>query len=239
MTSEILVVGVYVAGLHVRQWGDGDRVAVLVHGMTTDSGSWWRVGPELARRGYRVLAPDLPGHGRSERGEYTLRGLADALVKGVPERPDLAIGHSLGGLVLAGAVDQIKPARAVYVDPPWGTPPGPEVAAFLRAQQSWTFEQLAVFHQPWPAEAVREKHAALSRWDPATLAVVRDYPGQRSVPPPVPSLVVTAEIQPMVDHALAERLSAEGFQVRMVPGTGHVVHNDDFDKFLTALDGWL
>ncbi|MFC4742008.1 alpha/beta hydrolase [Gordonia hankookensis] len=29
--------------------------------MTTDSGSWWAVGPALAARGYRVVAPDLPG----------------------------------------------------------------------------------------------------------------------------------------------------------------------------------
>lgn len=225
--------------MHVRQWGDGDRVAVLVHGMTTDSGSWWRVGPALAERGYSVLAPDLPGHGHSDRAEYTLHGMANALATAVPDEPELAIGHSLGGLVLAGVVDRIKPARAVYVDPPWGPPPGQEVATFLRAQQSWTVEQLAAFHRRWPAEAVREKHAALSRWDPETMALVRDYPGQRTVPPPVSSLVVTAEIQPMVDDTLAERLRAEGFEVRMAPGTGHVVHNDDFDAFLAALDGWL
>ncbi|MEV2226577.1 alpha/beta fold hydrolase, partial [Nocardia vinacea] len=59
------------ADLHMRQWGEGNRVAVLVHGMTTDSGSWWRLGPVLAERGYRVLAPDLPGHGCSRLGDYT------------------------------------------------------------------------------------------------------------------------------------------------------------------------
>jgi pimeloyl-ACP methyl ester carboxylesterase len=205
--------------------------------MTTDSGSWWRVGPALAQRGYHVIAPDLPGHGRAQRGEYTLSGMADALVSAVPGRPALAIGHSLGGLVLAGAVGRIMPARAVYVDPPWGQVPGQEVAAFLRTQQTWSVEQLAAFHDRWPAEAVREKHAALARWDPETMTVVRDYPGPRTVP--VPSLVVTAEILPMVDDALAERLRTEGFEVRMAPGTCHVVHNDDFDAFLAALDGWL
>ncbi|HVW44113.1 MAG TPA: alpha/beta fold hydrolase [Amycolatopsis sp.] len=225
--------------LHIRQWGDGDRVAVLVHGMTTDSGSWWRVGPALAERGYRAVAPDLPGHGRSRRGEYTLRAMSDALVDAVPATPELAIGHSLGGLVLAGAVDRIKAARAVYVDPPWGVPPGAEVAAFLRTQQRWTVEQLAGFHTRWPAEAVREKHAALSRWDPETVAVARDYPGHRTVPPAAPSLVLAAEVEPMVDDAMAGRLRAEGFEVRVVPGAGHVIHNDDFDGFLVALDGWL
>ena len=226
------------AGLHVRRWGAGDRVAVLVHGMTTDSGSWWRVGPALADRGYRVLAPDLPGHGRSPRApEYTLRAMGTAVADAVPARPALAIGHSLGGLVVAATVDRLKPARAVYVDPPWGPPPGPEVAAYLRTQPEWTLDQLAAFHPRWPAEAVREKHAALSRWDPRTLQVVRDYPGPRHRT--VPSLVVAAELESMIDDTLAERLRAEGLPVRRVAGTGHVVHNDDVDGFLSALDGWL
>src|SRR5262249_11181288 len=56
--------------LNVREWGTGDRTAVLIHGITSDSGSWWRFGPDLAARGYHVLAPDLRGHGLSPRGEY-------------------------------------------------------------------------------------------------------------------------------------------------------------------------
>ncbi|KAA9156924.1 alpha/beta hydrolase [Amycolatopsis acidicola] len=223
--------------LYLREWGDGERVAVLVHGMTTDSGSWWRLGPALAERGYRVLAPDLPGHGRSARGEYTLRGMAEAVTAAVPANPALAIGHSLGGLVLAAAVGALRPARAVYVDPPWGTPPGEEVAAFLRAQQGWTLDQLTAFHPAWPAEAVREKHAALSRWDPETLGLVREYPGARTAP--VPSLVVRGDLQPMVGETLAGQLRAEGFVVRVAPGTGHVVHNDDFETFVRTLEGWL
>lgn len=112
-------------GLHVRSWGTGERFAVLVHGMTTDSGSWCHTGPELAEQGYRVVAPDLPGHGRSGRGEYTLSNMADALIEAVPHAPAVAIGHSLGGLVLAAAVVRMKPGYAVYEDPPVGHVPRP------------------------------------------------------------------------------------------------------------------
>ncbi|NED60017.1 alpha/beta hydrolase, partial [Streptomyces sp. SID10244] len=125
-------------GLCTRWWGEGDRVAVLLHGMTTDSGSWWAVGPALAARGYRVVAPDLPGHGGSPCEPYTLAGAAAAVVDCVPARPELAIGHSYGGLVLAAAISDLAPDRAIYEDPPWGTPPGPEVAEFLISQRSWT-----------------------------------------------------------------------------------------------------
>ena len=51
--------------LAAREWGDGDRVAVLIHGMAGDGGDWAPVAPLIAARGYRVVAVDLPGHGRS------------------------------------------------------------------------------------------------------------------------------------------------------------------------------
>lgn len=227
-------------GLQVRTWGDGERVAVLVHGMTSDSGSWWHIGPKLAERGYRVVAPDLPGHGRSGRGEYSLSAMADALVDAVPTAPALALGHSLGGLVLSAAVDRLKPTRAVYEDPPWGTtPPGPEVMKLLVGQQNWTVEQLAAFHPRWHPDAIREKHRGLSLWDPATADVVRDYPGPRATPPAVPSLVVAGDVEPMVDNDLAAQLRSEGYEVTVVAGAAHNVHNDDPDAFQTILNGWL
>jgi len=90
---------------------DGDRVAyriagkgpvlLLVHGMAGSSMTWRHVIPALAQR-YTVLAPDLLGHGRSDkpRGEYslsahvnTLRGLLDAL--GLQRAT--VVGQSLGG----------------------------------------------------------------------------------------------------------------------------------------------
>jgi pimeloyl-ACP methyl ester carboxylesterase len=49
-----------------RSAGGGSApVALLIHGVTSSSRTWWRVGPALAARGYRVLAVDLRGHGAS------------------------------------------------------------------------------------------------------------------------------------------------------------------------------
>src|SRR5215467_2072803 len=77
--------------LHVREWGTGDRVAVLIHGITSDSTGWRRLGPDLAGRGYRVLAPDLRGHGLSDRGEYSPETWANDVVESVPAGPELAL----------------------------------------------------------------------------------------------------------------------------------------------------
>src|SRR5712672_2940574 len=51
-------------------WGDpADRPLVLIHGVTASSRIWWRVGSALAASGRRVVAVDLPGHGRT--GHWT------------------------------------------------------------------------------------------------------------------------------------------------------------------------
>jgi pimeloyl-ACP methyl ester carboxylesterase len=83
-----------------RDEGAGE-VLVLIHGLGGSSFSWRAVLPKLSKK-YRVIAPDLPGHGQSDkpRGDYApaafaawLRDLLDTL--GIPKVT--VVGHSLGG----------------------------------------------------------------------------------------------------------------------------------------------
>ncbi|MFV0126949.1 alpha/beta fold hydrolase [Streptomyces sp. HMX112] len=227
--------------LHVEQWGSGDRTAVLVHGITADSSSWWRTGPELAGRGFHVLAPDLPGHGRSPRWEtYSLDAMTDALVEALPQRPALAVGHSLGALLLARACERLEPGRVVYVDPAWAAPPadGGAMARALRAQKDWDMERITAALPRWEPEARRYKRAALDRWDPGTVSSFEGFAGYEPPSPTAPALLVLADPSHNIPPRRAERLRGEGFEVRTVPGTGHVVHNEDFDGFKAALKGW-
>ncbi|HEX2903616.1 MAG TPA: alpha/beta fold hydrolase [Jatrophihabitans sp.] len=81
-------------------------VVVLVHGMVSDSTTFTRPAQLLAARGFRVIAPDLLGHGRSSKpatGGYLLpdfaasvAGLLDELGTG----PVTLVGHSLGAAVV-------------------------------------------------------------------------------------------------------------------------------------------
>jgi pimeloyl-ACP methyl ester carboxylesterase len=83
-----------------RQAGSGP-VLVLIHGITSDSATWGRVMPYLARR-FTVIAPDLFGHGRSAKpkGDYSLgahaSGVRDLLLALGHDRATF-VGHSLGG----------------------------------------------------------------------------------------------------------------------------------------------
>jgi pimeloyl-ACP methyl ester carboxylesterase len=49
------------------EYGEGDRPLVLVHGLLLNRRMFDRLGPEMAKRGNRVLTVDLLGHGRSDR----------------------------------------------------------------------------------------------------------------------------------------------------------------------------
>jgi pimeloyl-ACP methyl ester carboxylesterase len=83
-----------------RTAGSGP-VIVLIHGMAGSSETWRFVMPALAEH-FTVIAPDLVGHGASEkpRGDYSLgafaSGVRDLLLALGHERATL-VGQSLGG----------------------------------------------------------------------------------------------------------------------------------------------
>jgi pimeloyl-ACP methyl ester carboxylesterase/aryl carrier-like protein len=104
--------------LCVCEWGPEDGPAVLcVHGILEQGAAWQEVAGPLAAQGFRVVAPDLRGHGRSghiSRGEsYNLLDLVavlDAVSEGFTGRPVTLAGHSLGG-ILAALLTAARPER--------------------------------------------------------------------------------------------------------------------------------
>jgi pimeloyl-ACP methyl ester carboxylesterase len=76
---------------------------VLIHGGGMDHSVWALHSRWFAHHGYAVLAPDLPGHGRSAGGPLaTIGNMADwiaALIAGAGVARAWVIGHSMGALV--------------------------------------------------------------------------------------------------------------------------------------------
>ncbi|MFF0226788.1 alpha/beta fold hydrolase [Streptomyces sp. NPDC004629] len=228
--------------LHTRQWGEGDRVAVLVHGIMADHRTWRRVGPALADRGYRVVAVDLRGHGASGRGEYSADSWAGDLVDTLAAAPELAIGHSLGAMALAGAVERLAPGRAVYCDPAWEMRPEAGAgAARFAAFKDATRDMITSLNPRWEEADVEVELATLAAWDPRTAqAIAAVYAVSRTpARAVVPSLVLTADPSTLVSAELQGRLTRSGFEVRTVGGAGHTLHRDDFDGFMSALTDWI
>jgi pimeloyl-ACP methyl ester carboxylesterase len=84
---------------------DGRPTILLLHGVADSSESWIDVMPALAR-GHRVVAPDLLGHGSSDkpRADYSAAAFANGMrdlleVLGI-DRVTF-VGHSLGGGIAA------------------------------------------------------------------------------------------------------------------------------------------
>jgi pimeloyl-ACP methyl ester carboxylesterase len=106
---------------------DGDGPPVLVvHGWTCDSHDWQYQVPALLGAGFRVVAVDLRGHGRSSvpAEGFTARQFAAdlaMLLERLGASPAVVVGHSLGGAVAValavehpGAVRAVVPVDAAY-----------------------------------------------------------------------------------------------------------------------------
>src|ERR1700761_1718197 len=76
---------------------------VLLHGAGFDHSTWALHSRWFAHHGYSVLAPDLPGHGRSAGQPLpTIADMADwtaALLDAAGARQARLVGHSMGSLI--------------------------------------------------------------------------------------------------------------------------------------------
>jgi pimeloyl-ACP methyl ester carboxylesterase len=91
---------VYTGG---RPFDPAVPVVLLVHGAGNDHSVWNFQARHLAYHGYSVLAPDLPGHGRSGGAPLTtiesLSGWLEALLDSAGIAQAALVGHSMGSLV--------------------------------------------------------------------------------------------------------------------------------------------
>ena len=102
----------------------GRRALILIHGLGDEADSWRHIFPLLAPR-YRLLAPDLPGFGRSTVHGRTSLGRCAKAVLELMAAEELSsavlVGSSLGAAV-AQRVASMAPSKVsslVFVDGGW------------------------------------------------------------------------------------------------------------------------
>ncbi len=231
--------------LNAHVWGDGDRIALLLHGQFGDGLMWWEVAPRIAFHGYRVIAADLPGHGRSPRDpQATFDSTIERLVDLCPP-PEIAIGQSLGGLILAHGADRLKVQRAVFVDVPLRLAPArpreatEQLYTELKAQR--TLEWLSLERPHWNDRDREIEAAAAQMFDVTTsIGLVDSLRGMEHPPPSgIRSLAILPEPSAHVPPDDVTQLLNLGVEVRTIPGAGHTVWYGYVDEFMHALDGWI
>jgi pimeloyl-ACP methyl ester carboxylesterase len=83
--------------------GSGAQTIILVHGLASNAGFWRYVIPALSQN-YRVIAIDLPGYGKSQKGAYpySISFYAEQ-IKRFADQLKLdkftLVGHSMGGQI--------------------------------------------------------------------------------------------------------------------------------------------
>jgi len=101
-------------------YGAGDRGVVLAHGAKFDKASWAKQAEVLAKAGFRVLAIDFRGYGRSRGGDRSAPGSGEkyqdvlAAVRYLRENGAAAvsvIGASMGGGAAANASIHARPGE--------------------------------------------------------------------------------------------------------------------------------
>jgi pimeloyl-ACP methyl ester carboxylesterase len=94
-----------------------------LHGVMSSSGSWWKVGPALAERGWDVAAVDLPGHGDGApiaSPVDPVGALVEGTLPNLGRHLDLLVGHSLGAVVALAAANRYPGLASALLleDPP-------------------------------------------------------------------------------------------------------------------------
>jgi pimeloyl-ACP methyl ester carboxylesterase len=245
--------------------GEARGSVALVHGVMALAETWWRIGPALAARGWRVAAVDLPGHGGDVRrdGALDLAALVDGVAGRLDGPVDLLVGHSLGAIVaLALLARDPGAARALVLE----EPPGP--GAIDRGALAAVIVHDAVAVHVDRAPLVAREREANPRWDPGDVersvrgieeadsdAVVAALEGPLRwdlagllARAEVPTLVLAAPDAPgrfPLDPGSALRdpdreavrgaLAPERF---VVLDGGHCLHRDDPQRWLEVVDGF-
>lgn len=251
------------------EWNStGKPNILLVHGITSDARTWWKLGPDLALSGGHVVAVDMPGHGSSGdtpndiKWSSTAAQLA-AFVKtlGWDKAGFRLAGHSWGGAVslsLAAAhpvglekVALLDPA--LRLDEEWAVKGATQYQAELgESKKSWD-DYLDWTRQNMPHWTDADRHwkaGAMVAYRPEAVRDFFNHNTGRDITPllgqvDVPLLLFISDetlggvIQPEVQAAARAALRPDTGRALRYNGVGHNIHREDYDRLLADLKPFL
>jgi lipase len=255
--------------LHVHEWGEAAAPPVVcLHGVSAHGRRYRRLAEERLAARFRVLAPDLRGHGRSDwvppwdLATHVGDVLETLDVLGFG--PALWVGHSFGGRLILelAAREPERLLSAVLLDPAIQILPHVGLDFALEAAKDHAFATVeeavaarAAGGAPTPREFLEEEareHLEPSpdgrlRWRCCRAAVATMYSELCREPPPpevlagLPVLLVHASQFGLVRAEQLEEYEArlaERLEVLGVPG-GHIVYWDAYEQTADAVEKFL
>ncbi|CCD97049.1 conserved hypothetical protein [Bradyrhizobium sp. ORS 375] len=242
-----------------REFDPSLPAVVLVHGAGFDHSVWALHSRWFAHHGFAVLAPDLPGHGRSAGPALpTIAAMADwivALLQAVNAKPAHLIGHSMGSLVAldaaarhpehVAALSLIGTAATMTV--------GPDLLAAAEANDHAAIDMVSIWGLGFAAELGGSRapglwmhggaQAVLERCAPGVLfndlSACNNYQDALSSAAKinVPARLILGEKDMMTPVKAGKALAAAIAQSRTIvlPGAGHTMMAECPDALLDAL----
>ena len=256
--SSFIHVGEY--RIHYYALGPADGpIVVLVHGLGGRSEDWEKMAPYLAKAGYRVYLPDLPGFGESDKPadfSYSIKDEA-AVVTGFFDalgfrQVDLG-GWSMGGwivqLVAAEHPERIRrlmlfDSAGLYLKPSWDiklfTPVSPG--------ELEKFDALLMPHPPRVPEFIAKdilrsshQHAWIIHRALDSMLTGRDTTDNLLPKLKMPVLIVWGEVDritPLTEGQRIHELIAQS-KMRVISGCGHLAPNECADQIAPAAVNFL
>jgi pimeloyl-ACP methyl ester carboxylesterase len=147
--------------------GEGDKLALLLHGFPECAYSWRNQIPLLVSLGYRVWAPNMRGYGRTDKPVGVKNYALELLESDVTDLIDasgaksvLLIGHDWGGMVAwSYAMNGTRPIeRLVVLNCPHPVNFFKGLRSAAQLKRSW---YIGLFQLPWlPEKLISYKRAA-------------------------------------------------------------------------------
>ena len=241
--------------LHWSASGSGPRTVMLIHGWTCDSTSWDAQVPALAKQ-YRVIALDLPGHGRSGSpadGKFSMDLFARA-VEAVRSEAGadkvVLVGHSMGAPVIREyarlfpqRVAALVAADGTFVAPAGGRGAMPAMTLTGPSGLAARDAMIRGMFGPSTPRDVQDKVLKMMLGAPeATAAGAMNAmmawvaAPQDTTPKRLPVLGIYAEKSPAGNRESTTKIFPS-FEYQEIPGTSHFLmmeKPDDFNGRLTT-----
>jgi 2-succinyl-6-hydroxy-2,4-cyclohexadiene-1-carboxylate synthase len=235
------------------------RTLVLLHGFTHTGASWEPVGAALAGR-YRVIAPDIRGHGGAEAAQpVTLKAVIDDVAR-TTEGPFTLAGYSMGGRIALHVALALEPERVerlvlIGASPGLADPVEREARRQADEARADRVEGMTIdaFEQEWGAtpvlagqpDSVRAAvRADRLRNTPAGLARALRGLGTGALPAlwnrmaelEMPVTLIAGE-RDLKFRAIAEQIAnaLPACELIIVQGAGHAVHLEAPDAVAAAI----
>lgn len=150
----------------VDQCGDGDTLALCLHGFPEHSFSWRYQLPMLAELGYRAWAPNLRGYGKSSRPPFIEDYSVDNLLADVAGLIDASgcskvvlIAHDWGAIIAwQFAIRRVRPLEHLIIcNVPHPGPMQKQIRKWAQLKKSW---YVFFFQIPWLPERMLGRNDA-------------------------------------------------------------------------------